>query len=525
MSRGNLKRTIALMLFAMAALTASWSPAVSAAATYDVEVCTATASGDGLVYPESAPGGIVESKCGEAAAGQIVVGVPGNAHPPLGALRSWMLSAPPGTNIARVSYSGPVVRVFSGSNFSLLSWVVRAEGRTIEDVRDDGLFFPDNVGKTLQPHTHTLEAGLSCVHSDPCGLGGSLQVTTSGLTASLEDEFIPGFSGAKFPPAVAHGNLALGIVGEDQGGGIAKIELKIDDQTAATVVDGNGGKCGTPPYKVLLPCKLTVPASFPLNTATLKDGQHQMQYVITDAAGLKKETAPLPFLVHNSPLVVTRPAIEGANRLGSLLKATSGAWDNQPTRFQYQWFRCPAAVRGEGADVEACRAIAGANAAQYTASPEDVQQRLLVKVTAANATGSEASLSLPTDVIQPPSTPPPPPHKGKKPKLSHLTLSRKHFRVGTTLTKAQRGAVLGFSCNVPGQLTLAIEQPVRHGKKPKVIGKLAAKIKAGRSKILLTGEVGKRRLAPGAYGLTLRVRSASGAVSKPASIHFSILPG
>ncbi|HEX2393138.1 MAG TPA: hypothetical protein VHI77_09495, partial [Solirubrobacterales bacterium] len=219
------------------------------------------------------------------------------------------------------------------------------------------------------------------------------------------------------------------------------------------------------------------------------------------------------------------PTIEGTSRIGSPLKASNGTWDNQPTQFQYQWFRCPATVRGEGTDVEACRAIAGANAAQYTPGPEDVQQRVLVRVAATNASGTDASLSLPTDLIQQPSTPPPPPRPRKKPKLSHLTLSRTHFRVGTTLTKAQRGAVLGFSCNMPGQLSLTIEKPARHGGKPRVVGKLAAKIKAGRSKILLSGEIGKRTLTPGPYGVTLRVRAANGAVSKPASLHFSILPG
>ncbi|HEX2391515.1 MAG TPA: hypothetical protein VHI77_01215, partial [Solirubrobacterales bacterium] len=288
-----MKRTVAPIVIAIAALAAAWSPAASVAASYEVEVCTAAStSGDGLVYPESQPGGIFLKTCAETP-GKIAIGMPGSAHPDTGALRSWLLTAPQGTNLAKVSYSAPVVRSFTGTNFSLLSWLLKVEGHTIEDVRDDRLFFPGNVGKTLEPHTHTVEAGLFCIDSDPsCGLGGSLEVTVGGLKVNLEDEFIPGFSGAKFPPSVAHGDLALGIVGEDQGGGLTKVELLLDGQPQETVTDDNGGRC-VAPYKALQPCKLTLPASFPLHTATLKDGQHQIQYVITDVSGLKRETAPL----------------------------------------------------------------------------------------------------------------------------------------------------------------------------------------------------------------------------------------
>src|SRR4029077_10208834 len=113
--------------------------------------------------------------------------------------------------------------------------------------------------------------------------------------------------------------------------------------------------------------------------------------------------------------------------------------------------------------------------------------------------------------------------KPKPPLLSHVTLSRKHFRVGGTSAASTRGAILSFSCSKAGHLALLIERG--HGKRAKPISKLAAAIKSGRSSVLLTGEVGTRRLTPGSYQVTIRVRDDKGTPSNPISVPFTILPG
>jgi hypothetical protein len=518
---------LALGLIAWAAVAICWSSSASAA-NYTVEICTPSSSvGDGLTYEEHTPGSLFLNPCGSVAAGTIAIGSPLGGTESTGASRAWRLTAPEGTRIEGVQFSAPTSRSNPGDPelpSSTLEWHLLVENIVVERQREDGRpQFPENLGRPLGSQSHSVAAGLFCVDEGHCGLGGSLEVKVENLVAHMSDEFFPGFKDVTLPPTVAHGVVRVGITGEDKGSGIAKVQLMIDGQEQATVEDENGGKCKTP-YKYLQPCKLTVPASFELDTTKLQDGQHDLKFVITDASGLTKETPATTFLVHNAPFSLARPTIEGPARIGLPLKATTGRWENSPTGFGYQWFRCPASVRGEGSDVKACHSIPGANGPQYTPVPEDVGQRDLVQVTAVNATGSEPSISLPTDLVQEALPPPPPPGK-KKPVLSHVTLSRKRFRVGRMLSKGARGAVLAFSCNKPGHLSIAIERVHPGKKKPTTVGKLAAAIKAGRSKILLTGEVGTRRLAPGAYQVTIQVKGASGTLSEPATVPFAILPG
>jgi hypothetical protein len=506
----------------------------AAAADYTVAVCTAASSGgDGLSYQEVEvePGKLFLQRCGAVEPGTIQIGSPLGGRELPGAKAAWKLTAPEGTRIEQLRFAAEPLRSNPGNPSlpaSFLEWLVLVEDRGVARFFEEGQgFMPANFNVNIAPHSHSVGAGIFCVDIGFgfCGNGGSFEVKVRSLVVEMGDEFTPGFSNVTLPPSVAHGTVPVGITGEDKGSGIAKEELFVDGSAEATVMDENEGKC-VAPYKFLQPCKLIFPASFELDTTKLTEGQHELKFVTTDVAGLSKETSAVTFFVHNTPINLGRPTIAGENRVGSPLKATTGRWENAPASFAYQWFRCPASVRGEGTDVKACRAVAGATSAQYTPVADDLGQRDLVQVTAANATGSEPSISLPTDLIQeplPPPPPPPPPSK-TKPVLSHLTLSRKRFQVGSTL-ESHRGAVLAFSCSKPGHLTIAIERVGGKGKKSKVLGKLAAAIKAGRSKLILTGELGTRRLKPGSYQVTLQVKGNNGALSDPAGVPFAILPG
>jgi hypothetical protein len=497
----------------------------AAAADYTVEVCTAASSGgDGLTYTEQNPGSIFLKRCGETAPGTILVGSPLGGREEPGASAFWELTAPAATRIEEINFKAlgiPSNPGEPGQPASFLEWFFLAENQVVEHERDEGSrHFEPDLSVKFKPHTRTVAGGLFCVDTIPCGNGGSFEVRIERLSVQLGDGVTPGFSNVTLPPSVAHGTVPVGITAEDEGSGIDKVELRVDGQLVATAKDQNNGRCQTP-YRFLQPCQLKFPASFALDTSKLKDGQHQLRFVESDAAGLAKETPEVSFLVHNAPIGLSRPLIEGSARVGSPLKATRGSWDNSPTSYAYQWFRCPVSVKGERSELKACRSIAGATDPQYTPVQDDLGQRDLVQVTAANATGPEASVSFPTDAVQ--EAPPPPLVGKKKPVLSHVTLSRKRFRVGSIL-KSHQGALLAFSCSRPGHLSIAIEK-ARKGGQPKVLGKLAASIKAGRSKLVLTGELGTRRLRPGAYRVTIQVKGNNGALSDPVGVPFAILPG
>ncbi len=94
------------------------------------------------------------------------------------------------------------------------------------------------------------------------------------------------------------------------------------------------------------------------------------------------------------------PRITGAATVGSTLNATQGSWANAPTSFSYQWVRCPrSGGLPTGAD---CATIGGATTTSYVVSTGDVDRRLRVRVTAANAEGSATAASNATPRITDP---------------------------------------------------------------------------------------------------------------------------
>ncbi len=96
--------------------------------------------------------------------------------------------------------------------------------------------------------------------------------------------------------------------------------------------------------------------------------------------------------VPERPQNTTLPTISGSSQQGLTLKADSGDWTNNPTRYEYSWTRCDAS----GAH---CNGIGGANGTTYSLASTDVGHRLRFKVTAKNSGGSTTVLSAPTAVV------------------------------------------------------------------------------------------------------------------------------
>ncbi len=144
------------------------------------------------------------------------------------------------------------------------------------------------------------------------------------------------------------------------------------------------------------------------------------------------------------------------------------------------------------------------------------------------------------------------------PRLRSVSLTHTRFRVGKASTplgaaaKAHkkvlaRGTVLRFKSSEAGKLTVLIER-VRPGRKtgsghkrvckpvrqrPKHgactahtrVGTLTRTIKAGSGRVALSGKLGKRRLTPGSYRLTVRERDAAGNLSKASIRTFTVVAG
>ncbi len=550
------KNLSALICVSLGLIAACPLPASAAPGSYAVEVCTPSSDtggggpptrlpsggfeGSGTLYRQEDAQGLILEHC---AGGNVVmtnplgVGLPGNAR------QEWDLVAPEGSRIERlglrVSMRRSPLVVPSGSFPSRVLWeaaagpngerVLGAEGNLLAFRETGQAFFPEEFFRgTAEVGSRVAVLKTRCIQeSAQCGLG-SFTITQSQVSARVDDEFLPGVSGPVLPGSRLRGAVDVGFGASDKGSGIAEaelVELNGDQKTTlASISDDNGGKCTpttttpVPTFKYMQPCKLELESSFPLDTTTLAEGQHTLAILVTDASGLQRETAPLTVLVHNAPSNAARPTIQGEPHPGSTLTATAGDWVGSPTSIAFQWFRCPPSVQGEEG-VRACGAIAGASGSRYVPGKADLGQRDLVEVKASNAFGTETRLSFPTDVIETAA-----PRGPVKPQLSHVKLSRKRFRVGTTLSKGRHGAVLAFTTNRKGEVSIAIRRPRRHGK-PKSLGKLVAPVKAGRNRVLISGQIGKRRLRPGPYEALVRVTDRRGTASDPARVRFRIIKG
>jgi hypothetical protein len=102
----------------------------------------------------------------------------------------------------------------------------------------------------------------------------------------------------------------------------------------------------------------------------------------------------------DTPANTAEPRITGTASVGSTLSATTGTWTGNPTGFAFQWVRCPqGGGRADGSD---CASIGGATTSKYVVGTADVDRRLRVRVTAANADGQQTVASNATGRIRQP---------------------------------------------------------------------------------------------------------------------------
>lgn len=98
---------------------------------------------------------------------------------------------------------------------------------------------------------------------------------------------------------------------------------------------------------------------------------------------------------HDTPVIVTAPAITGGTGLGSVLSASTGAWDLPTLSYSYQWLR-------DGSPID------GATGTAHTIVEADLGRALSVAVTAARAgdaryvpaTAASAPVSVPLGALQ-----------------------------------------------------------------------------------------------------------------------------
>jgi hypothetical protein len=148
-----------------------------------------------------------------------------------------------------------------------------------------------------------LTVSVGCnggAYGNPCptgiGAGPEASVTITSAAFWLTSDASPtatGFSGTLLA-AGAHGTADLAFTANDPNGpGVYNVQVLVDgNQLYSGTPDTNGGQCaatgsddGAPDFLSFQPCLQTEGIDLPIDTTSLADGSHDLQVVVTDAAG------------------------------------------------------------------------------------------------------------------------------------------------------------------------------------------------------------------------------------------------
>ncbi len=122
------------------------------------------------------------------------------------------------------------------------------------------------------------------------------------------------------------------------------------------------------------------PWLFTYGTAVGDTGSGRLLALTRPSASTSVAISPKPALSEAPKLSSTSP-VQGVE-----LSTTAGKWSNSPGSYSYQWERCSASSG-------VCVAITGATNSSYVPSAADVEDKLLVQVSAVNNGGTTTTLS------------------------------------------------------------------------------------------------------------------------------------
>jgi hypothetical protein len=114
------------------------------------------------------------------------------------------------------------------------------------------------------------------------------------------------------------------------------------------------------------------------------------------------------------------------------------------------------------------------------------------------------------------------------PRIRSASLSHKRFRAGKRGRKAGKGGPpvgTKLTVDLSEAAELSIEVAKLGGKRPKRLGTFRRSLPKGKSTIPIRGRLGKIRLTPGRYRLTLTARGDAGQASEPKRLGFTLVAG
>ena len=404
----------AAMLFLALSLMATVAPGNAVAGSINVWAChgpdgQAVAPTDHWSSSITTSGIHTSNSCAGGGAGYLEITVDAVSHPGH-ANGTWKFVAPSGTTVTGFSYL---------RSAAVANWADATAFRS-----DLGVYDGPNIAETCGPPGNCSWAwawsGWSLAHTpgvllllEACAQDGGCDGSSNGWYAIssaqvvLEDDSAPTFStltGSLASGSALRGSASLSFQLADSGVGIYQLHATVDGRSFDDrTLDTAGGRCvpitpGSRNFDYAVPCPLSDSAGTRLDTSTLTDGQHNVTVSVEDAAGNTTTVFNDTITTHNAPALVDRPQISGTASAGVPLAATAGNWSPTPTGYAYQWLRCPSTVTSPN-DADACTTLPGATRSTYAPVDGDVYGRVMVRVTASDASGSDSTVSAPSDLV------------------------------------------------------------------------------------------------------------------------------
>jgi|GEM_PF-2199046 len=263
----------------------------------------------------------------------------------------------------------------------------------------------------------TIEWTAGCRKGGPpcpaSGEGRSAGIYVFSLDVILDDPTPPAIEetrGSILAGGAFSGEQGISLTATDAGSGVYSAWIDVDGtrMTGPTLLNTNSGSCedmgaskdDLRSFDHPRPCLPRASGLLSLNTAALKDGQHQATLHVDNAAG-SQATSTWTFVSDNAPLIQTAPVVTGSAQVGSTLTGTNGSFSAPPgagtlSGATGQWLRCTG---------EACSPIGGATSTTYTPITEDLHHTIVYQNTVSDSDGETVADSLPTLEVQEALTP------------------------------------------------------------------------------------------------------------------------
>ena len=199
-----------------------------------------------------------------------------------------------------------------------------------------------------------------------------------------------------------------------------------------------------------------------------------------------------------------------------------GSWTGDDLTYVRQWLRDGVDIPGEAAD-------------SYATVDADVGSAVGCRVTATNAIGADVSQTSNEITVLPPApddadTASPENDDTTSPELSDLWISRKNVRAGgepTTPATPRRqyapGTTIGYRLSENAAVIFTIHRTIAGRERVWRVGTLTRRDASGPHTLYISGRVGRRRLRPGTYRLTLQATDSAGNTSRAAVYRFTIV--